>query len=285
MSRNLRDWLRQLNVRQQKRTLKVSYSAEDHICDCCGTSFCGNFCPQCGKKATFTRMNLKNAFTECLNFLGYDTRSVPYTAKELFWRPGYMMRDYLNGYSQFYYSPFNMLVITTLFFVVACWLRGLHVDTEPQFLYGDFFVRYNAPEWMVTLFAKVDDVLRWLHQSPAWSAILFGIFYIIASYLVFRKRMNFVEIFISQVFIFSQMQIIGTVYALLTGSEVYYNMPPFAVPIPLGIAFLCYDYMQLFQLGFWASLWRTILSFVVGYLLILLFMATPMLIVKYTELL
>lgn len=285
MYKKVKAWFRQLDERQQKRTIQVDYSKEEYICECCGTSFCGNFCPQCGKRSTFMRLNLKHAVKESFSFMGFDSRSVPFTTKELFWRPGYMMRDYLNGYAQFYYPPLNMLVFTTLFFVIACWLRGLHVDSEPQFLYDDFFVRYNAPEWVANLFVKVDAMLRWLHKSPAWKVIFFGIFYIIASCMVFAKRMSFVEIFYTHIYIFCQMQILGTVYLLLTGCEVYYNIPPFAVPIPLGIAFLCYDYMQLYNLGFWASLWRTILSFAIGYVLVLLFFAAPMLIVKYTELL
>ena len=284
MFNSVRNWFRQLNERQQKRTVKVNYSDEEHICDCCGTSFRGNFCPQCGMKSTFARMNMKLAVKESFRFMGFDPR-LTLTTKELFWRPGYMMRDYMSGYAQFYYPPFNMLVITTLFFVIVCWLRGLHVESNAQFLYDDFFVRYGAPEWVTILFAKVDVMLQWLHKSPAWKVIFFGIFYIIASCMVFAKRMSFMEIFFIHIYIFCQMQILGTVYLLLTGCEVYFNIPPFAVPIPLGIAFLCYDYMQLYNLGLWASLWRTILSFAIGYVLVLLFFAAPMLIVKYTELL
>ena len=174
-----------------------------------------------------------------------------------------------------------MLIIMTLIFALVSSIRGVVPSSEVAFIYGDIFQRYEAPEWVISLFGKVDDVLLWLHHNPAYSAISAGIFYIIASWLVFLRRMSFIEVFISQLYISSQMQIVGILWVLIMGSEAKFNMPPFAVPLALGIPLLCYDYSQLYNLRLWPTIWRTVITFVLMLLLMLLVGGLPILLVKY----
>ena len=48
------------------------------------------------------------------------------TLKELFWRPGYMIRDYLNGHRQFYFPPFKLVAVAVVLLVFVGWLTGVH---------------------------------------------------------------------------------------------------------------------------------------------------------------
>jgi hypothetical protein len=134
---------------------------------------------------------------------------------------------------------------------------------------------------VVDFFARVDSVLVWLHGHAAYQAILAGIFYIVSSWLVFRRRMSFFEVFFSQIYISCQMQLVGAAWMLVAGQEPYYNLTPFAVPLLIGLPLLCYDYSQLYDLRSWASLWRTLLTFALTLLLLLTVAALPILIVKY----
>ena len=77
------------------------------------------------------------------------------------------------------------------------------------------------------------------------------------------------------------MQIVGALWVLITGSEAYYNMPPFAVPFVIGIPLLCYDYSQLYELRLWPTIWRTVLTFVLMLLMMLLVGGLPIVMVKY----
>jgi hypothetical protein len=57
-----------------------------------------------------------------LNFLdiwGLGNRPMFRTVMELFWRPGYMVRDYLNGHRNFYFPPFKLLAIMVVFLYLA----------------------------------------------------------------------------------------------------------------------------------------------------------------------
>ena len=77
------------------------------------------------------------------------------------------------------------------------------------------------------------------------------------------------------------MQIVGALWVLITGSEAYYNMPPFAVSFVIGIPLLCYDYSQLYELRLWPTIWRTVLTFVLMLLMMLLVGGLPIVMVKY----
>ena len=55
-----------------------------------------------------------------MNFLdiwGLGNRPMFRTLRELFWRPGYMVRDYLNGHRQFYFPPFKLLAVVIVFLI------------------------------------------------------------------------------------------------------------------------------------------------------------------------
>ena len=253
---------------------------EQYTCANCNTVFVGRFCPQCGLRATHQRMKMKNVVQGFLDIWGFGSQPMLRSIHELFWRPGYMMRDYLNGHQPLYFPPFKMLVIITLFFALACSLRNIEPNVEDAFIYGDVFQRYGDTPWIINLFARIDKVLIWLQTHPAYLTIAAGIFYIVASWLVFLRRMSFFEVFLSQLYISCQMQIVGTLWVLLTGSEAYYNLPPFAVPIVIGVPLLCYDYAQLYNLRLWPALWRTLLTFGITLLLMLVIGSVPIYLVK-----
>jgi hypothetical protein len=274
------NWWRQLDERQRQSTRHTVLTDEQHTCANCGTAFVGRFCPQCGLQANRHRMTAKNVAQGFLDIWGMGSQPMLRSIKELFWRPGYMMRDYLNGHQPLYFPPFKMLVIITLFFALVCSLRGIEPNADDAFVYGDVFQRYGDTPWVISLFAKIDQILIWLHTHPAYQAIVAGIFYILASWMVFLRRMLFFEVFFSQLYISCQMQIVGAAWVLLTGSEAYYNLPPFAVPLLIGVPLLCYDYAQLYGLRLWPALWRTVLTFVLTILLMILLGTAPIILVK-----
>ncbi|MBR6945000.1 MAG: hypothetical protein IKH64_03525, partial [Prevotella sp.] len=70
------------------------------------------------------------------------------------------------------------------------------------------------------------------------------------------------------------------VWVLLTGTEAYYNLPPFAVPMVIGVPLLSIDYAQLYGLRLWPALWRTVLTFALTLLLMLAVGTLPIFLVK-----
>ena len=103
-------------------------SDEEHQCSTCGRRYVGNFCPQCGQSAQVGRYSFKNAFLLYLDVWGLGNRGMFRTIRDLFLRPGYMIRDYLNGMQMAYFPPFKMLfLIITLSLLVN---TGLNIKGE-----------------------------------------------------------------------------------------------------------------------------------------------------------
>ena len=80
-------------------------------CACCGTEFVGNFCPRCGQSASVKHFSLKQAIDLFLDVWDVNNRSVFRTMRDMLLRPGYMIRDYLNGMQAGYFSPFKMFFL------------------------------------------------------------------------------------------------------------------------------------------------------------------------------
>lgn len=101
-----------LDRRQQSRASIIpNVDDTQRICSNCGTTYVGRVCPQCGQAGTWTRYTWRQAILNFLDIWGLGNRPVFRTLKELSWRPGYMVRDYLNGHRNFYFPPFKLLAI------------------------------------------------------------------------------------------------------------------------------------------------------------------------------
>ena len=94
-------------------------SAEKHVCATCHTEFHGNFCPRCGQKAVIGRYSFKTAFLLFLDVWGLGNRGMFRTIRDLLLRPGYMIRDYLNGMQMAYFPPFKMFFLVVAFLVLV----------------------------------------------------------------------------------------------------------------------------------------------------------------------
>ena len=86
-------------------------SQEEHTCSTCGTVFHGNYCPRCGQSKLIGRYSLKTTALLFLDVWGLGNRSMFRTLRDLLFRPGYMIRDYLGGMQMAYFPPFKMFFI------------------------------------------------------------------------------------------------------------------------------------------------------------------------------
>ena len=94
-------------------------TADKHECATCHTEFHGNYCPRCGQKSTIGRYSFKTAFMTFLDVWGLGNRGMFRTIRDLLFRPGYMIRDYLNGMQMAYFPPFKMFFLVVAFLVLV----------------------------------------------------------------------------------------------------------------------------------------------------------------------
>ncbi len=115
----LREKYKAFKAWQQQPHQVAPMSDEEHTCTTCGTHFAGNYCPRCGQSARIGRYSAIKAFLLFLDVWGLGNRSMFRTIRDLLFRPGYMIRDYLQGMQMAYFPPFKMFfLLVTLSIVV-----------------------------------------------------------------------------------------------------------------------------------------------------------------------
>ena len=116
----------------QKQPYQVRpLSVEEHDCATCGTHYQGNYCPRCGQSSTVGRYSFKNAFLLFLDVWGLGNRGMFRTLRDLLLRPGYMIRDYLQGMQMAYFPPFKMFFLLIAFSVIVD--SGFNIKLENRF--------------------------------------------------------------------------------------------------------------------------------------------------------
>ncbi|MBO7139348.1 MAG: DUF3667 domain-containing protein [Prevotella sp.] len=104
-------WMRAYHIWQRRPHELAPLSEEMHTCSSCGTAFQGNYCPRCGQSARIGRFSFKKAALLFLDVWGMGNRSMFRSIRDLMFRPGYMIRDYLKGMQSAYFPPFKMFFL------------------------------------------------------------------------------------------------------------------------------------------------------------------------------
>ncbi len=98
----------------------TSTADEGPPCLNCGTAVTGQYCGQCGQRATTRLISLWELVSDAFGDLFELDSRLWRTMIPLLIRPGLLTRDYLQGRRARYMPPFRMyLVLSLLFFVIA----------------------------------------------------------------------------------------------------------------------------------------------------------------------
>ena len=106
-------------IRQGYWTRKrIETPQETQHCLNCGQDYKGAYCPHCGQSHATHRITWGNFWRNfVMNGIGLQG-TLPHTIIELFYRPGFLIRDYLAGKRQHYTNPFRMLLLTAAIFIL-----------------------------------------------------------------------------------------------------------------------------------------------------------------------
>lgn len=112
-------WLRAFRMWQRRPYEVAPLKNESHVCSSCKTEFTGNYCPRCGQAAEVGRFSFKKTLMLFLDVWAIGNRSMLRTLRDLMLRPGYMIRDYLNGMRSAYFPPFKMFFLLAAFSLIV----------------------------------------------------------------------------------------------------------------------------------------------------------------------
>ena len=249
---------------------------EPHECATCGTHYEGNYCPRCGQSAKIGRYSFKKAFLLFLDVWGLGNRGMFRTIRDLILRPGYMIRDYLQGMQMAYFPPFKMFfLLVALSLIVETGLNvkmeNRLVSTQEQFAQGLNNAFTEKDSTSVTVAEDSSDSVKnflshevndWMMKHISMVTIVFLLLFSGPLYLFFRKspaypNIRFSEFFVAMVYSMNMIDIFSIVTNFL------------CLNVFLDFFFLFLIIIPIKQLSGY-SYWRTLLHFILALMLIFL---------------
>lgn len=145
-----------------KRRKRERFPADEpYTCQNCETVFKGNYCPNCGQ----SKLNLHHPFSVLIvdilgNMYAFDTRLWK-TLKSLLFKPGEMVRDYMNGKRVRYMPPFRFYIfISFVFFFLLNILTSKNIRENKE----NFISKPDLPavvtDSLLSVSAKNPEVRR-----------------------------------------------------------------------------------------------------------------------------
>lgn len=95
-------------------------ATEVRVCKNCGYEMQAHYCPNCGQPYDTDRLNVRNMFSNVFSAFFSVDNGFLHTLIDLCWRPGYMVRDYLQGRRVNYFKPFQTLFTMAAIFLIFC---------------------------------------------------------------------------------------------------------------------------------------------------------------------
>lgn len=108
----------------------------DVPCRNCGDGTVGFYCPRCGQRKFEVRVSVRRMLMEVLDDQFSLNSALPRTLWALFFRPGHLTREYLEGRIVRYIPPFRLYVVSSLVFFLGLrllpdMLTSVTVQEEP----------------------------------------------------------------------------------------------------------------------------------------------------------
>lgn len=160
------------------------------LCKNCSHTFEGNFCSNCGQKTTTKRLDWQYVYDELKYTFLHVNNGLLFTAKQLYIRPGVMVREFIEGKRVKHYKP--ILMVFVLAGIMGLALHYLKLEKLVS--------NYNSGNPEVT--AKT---FRWISSHYTIVELLLLPIISLASWITYRKwGYNYIENVIINSFATSQ---------------------------------------------------------------------------------
>jgi hypothetical protein len=97
---------------------KDSRGTPERPCLNCGDATYGNYCPTCGQRKVDVRISLRGMLREVMDDQLSLNSTLPRTLAALFFHPGHLTREYVQGRIMRYIPPFRLYLVSSLVFFI-----------------------------------------------------------------------------------------------------------------------------------------------------------------------
>lgn len=252
--------------------------------DClnCGQKLDGRYCSNCGQSIEKNRLERNDSLRSLFYaFTNVDTRFLR-SMKDLLIRPGYMIRDFLNGKRSRYLHPFELLFLLSALYYILTQLMGIDLATDESNLLGLKQVGEKIA-FGSKLKASIAFINSTWQKSIALKIIAMLPLYIISGRWSFLKKSremgySWAEWTILQSYLLSAVSFISIIGLLLFGKRDLNDL--FDAPILWVLLIQIYAYKQLFGYGFWGTLRRVLTQYLRLFFLLIFSLGSLALLIK-----
>ncbi|WHF52745.1 DUF3667 domain-containing protein [Chryseobacterium gotjawalense] len=224
------------------------------------------YCHACGQKSDTHRINFHFLLHEVQHGILHVHSGIVFTIKELFTRPGHMLREYLDGRRKQHFPP--LLFVLVMGSVCALIQFFLKHKTEAK---SDHTLTTNLSKTEIAnyidfkgLIAYFEHIFEWLGGHLAFTILLMLPIAALAFFLGFRKyRYNYPEWLVILLFLAGQCLTFYVPFIFLSHFAGNFNFLFFV----LCWAFVTFSLIQLFNSrGKWYVFLRACWSLFLSYL-------------------
>ena len=214
-------------------------------CKNCGNQFTGRYCNQCGQRSDTHRINWHYIWHEIPHSVWHVDHGILFTFKELFTRPGYTIREFLDGKRIHHYRPLALILLLGAILIFLSRSLDVHVTERVN----EFT---NAQqEQSETLKNFQQDLNGFLERNQHLTTLIMVPVTAFFMWLFFRRKsLNFPEHLVANTF----LGVIGLVMAIimiLLIKLIGASASGFATSLGLGVlvnvGYVLFAYAQLFK--------------------------------------
>ena len=243
------------------------------ICKNCGNNVSEEqkFCPNCGQKTDTHKINFHFLLHEIQHGIFHVDKGILFTIKELFLRPGFTIKEYVEGKRKSHFPPVTFIMI------LGALASFLNKFLNNHFVNDEFDIKHNqlTPEnkAIITkikfLLDNYKTVAEWINHHFAIFMLLVIPFIALGIYLAFKKykRYNYAESLVISTFIVGQSLVIYIITLPLRKINESLNGIGFYVMFGMFV----FTLIQIFNdKPFWKVMIRSLLSIFFVWLIIML---------------
>lgn len=228
-------------------------------CKNCNTILIGNYCHHCRQKADTGRIDKHYLWHELQHGVLHIDKGILYSVRQLFTRPGHAIREYIQGKRVNHFKPVALLfMLAAIYALLNHWFPVPDNETKTEIQTVKVYDNgYKKGE-----FEELAD-----KKYPFWFFIFQTSFIALGTYIIFKKKgYNYFEHFILNVFVASQVLIIGIISYPLEFFPQYKTID--IIPaIFLGI----WTFSQFFEATNFKGYFKSLCAIIIGMFLTVVF--------------
>lgn len=156
-------------------------------CKNCGNLFTGNYCNNCGQPADTHRIDFHFLWHDIRHGLFHFDEGLLYSFKELFVRPGYTVREFIEGKRIKHFKPISLVIVLAVTYGLL--YHNFGIDNTKPFI--------NAENQSINYTIYND----WIATHFSWITLAGIPLYTLGTSICFRNQgYNLVEYFILNTF-------------------------------------------------------------------------------------